>query len=123
MVDWWNGVSACYDLTNPEAAAYFVSQLKAMQTEYGVDGFKLDAGDSKFYDPRVVDSYQKDAKAVDHTMAWARIGLQFPFNEYRACWRWNLLSRTKALLNVKINLCWAINTWSLRLLRRKMSAS
>ena len=89
MVDWWNGMSACYDLTNPEAAAYFISQLKALQTEYGIDGFKLDAGDSKFYDPRAVDSYGKDTKSVDHTMAWAKIGLQFPFNEYRACWRMN----------------------------------
>lgn len=89
MVEWWNGVSACYDLTNPEAAAYFVSQLKALQTECGIDGFKFDAGDSKYYDPNVIDSYRKEAKAVDHTMAWAKIGLQFPFNEYRACWRMN----------------------------------
>ena len=89
MVDWWNGMSACYDLTNPEAAAYFVSLLKKVQTEYGIDGFKFDAGDSKFYDPRFVDSYRKDAKSVDHTMAWAKIGLQFPFNEYRAGWRMN----------------------------------
>ncbi|MDR0287517.1 MAG: glycoside hydrolase family 31 protein [Clostridiales bacterium] len=89
MIEWWNGTSACYDLTNPEAAAYFVSQLKTLQTEYGIDGFKFDAGDSKYYDPKVVDSYRKDAKSVDHTMAWAKIGLQFPFNEYRACWRMN----------------------------------
>ncbi len=89
MVDWWNGMSACYDLTNPEAAGYFVSQLKALQTEYGIDGFKFDAGDSKFYNPAVIDSYKEDTKSIDHTMAWARIGLQFPFNEYRACWRMN----------------------------------
>jgi len=89
MAEWWNGVSACYDLTNPEAAAYFVSLLKKVQTEYGIDGFKFDAGDSKYYDPHVIDSYQKDAKSVDHTMAWAKIGLQFPFNEYRAGWRMN----------------------------------
>jgi len=89
VIDWWNGASACYDLTNPEAAAHFVSLLKAMQTEYGIDGFKFDAGDSKFYDPDRVDSYQKDAKAVDHTVAWAKVGLQFSFNEYRACWRMN----------------------------------
>ena len=89
MMEWWNGMSACYDLTNPEAAAYFVSQLKTMQTEYGIDGYKFDAGDSKYYDPRVVDSYQKDAKAVDHTVAWAKTGVQFPFNEYRAGWRMN----------------------------------
>lgn len=87
IINWWNGYSACYDLTNPEAFDYLVSRLKEMQTEYGIDGFKLDAGDNQFYDPRYVDSYKKDAMSVDHTMAWARIGLEFPFNEYRAGFR------------------------------------
>ncbi len=87
ILDWWNGQSACYDLTNPEAAAYFVSVLKGMQQEYGVDGFKFDAGDNSFYtDPNLV-SYKKDALSVDHTLAWAKIGLEFPYNEYRAGWQ------------------------------------
>ena len=84
MIDWWNGYSACYDLTNPEAAAYFVSQLKQLQEDFNIDGFKLDAGDNQFYNPDLIDSYMKNARSVDHTMAWAKIGLQFPFNEYRA---------------------------------------
>jgi len=87
MIRWWNGYSACFDLTNPEASAYFVSLLKNMQRTYGVDGFKLDAGDVIFYNPDLIDSYKKDAKSTDHVMAWAKIGLEFPFNEYRACWR------------------------------------
>lgn len=87
IVHWWNGFSACYDLTNPAAKDYFVSILKKMQSDYGIDGFKLDAGDNQFYDPEKIDSYKKDAKSVDHTMAWASIGLEFPFNEYRAGWR------------------------------------
>jgi alpha-glucosidase len=87
MIRWWNGFSACYDFTHPGAVAYFVSQLQAMQSKYGVDGFKFDAGDNTFYDPRAIDSYKKDALSTDHTMAWAKIGLQFPFNEYRAGWR------------------------------------
>jgi alpha-glucosidase len=87
MIEWWNGVSACFDLTHPDAAAYLVSHLKALQTEYGIDGFKFDAGDSQFYNPQYIDSYQKEAQSVDHTKAWAKIGLEFPFNEYRACWQ------------------------------------
>ncbi|MDR3183789.1 MAG: glycoside hydrolase family 31 protein [Prevotellaceae bacterium] len=87
MIRWWNGVSACYDFTHPGAADYFVSQLKDVQTQYGVDGFKFDAGDNAFYDSRVLDSYKKDALSTDQTMAWAQLGLQFPFNEYRAGWR------------------------------------
>jgi alpha-glucosidase len=58
-----------------------------MQTEYGIDGFKFDAGDNYFYNPQRIDSYRADAKSVDHTLAWAKIGLQFPFNEYRAGWK------------------------------------
>jgi len=87
IVEWWNGFSACYDFTNPEATAHYIAQLKELQTTYGIDGFKLDAGDNQFYDSNKIDSYKKDAKSVDHTMAWAKIGLEFPFNEYRAGWR------------------------------------
>lgn len=87
IVNWWNGQSACYDLTNPEAFDHYVGLLKNMQRKYGIDGFKLDAGDNSFYDPRYIDSYKKDAKSVDHTSAWAKVGLEFSFNEYRAGWR------------------------------------
>ena len=87
ILKWWNGYSACYDLTYPEAFDHFVSLLKDVQRKYGIDGFKLDAGDLPYYQPDIVDSYKKDATAGDHSMAWARVGLEFPFNEYRACWR------------------------------------
>jgi alpha-glucosidase len=87
MIRWWNGYSACYDLTHPGAADYFVGQLREMQVRYGVDGFKFDAGDNSFYASHVIDSYKENALSIDHTMAWAKIGLQFPFNEYRAGWR------------------------------------
>lgn len=87
IFSWWNGQSACYDLTNPEAAKYFVSVLKNMQTEYGIDGFKFDAGDNGAYSIPNLVSYKEDAISVDHTEAWMKIGLEFPFNEYRAGWK------------------------------------
>ncbi len=87
ILNWWNGQSACYDLTNPEAFAHFVSVLKGMQKEYGVDGFKFDAGDNSFYTAKDLVSYKKDALSVDHTTAWAKVGLEFPVNEYRAGWQ------------------------------------
>jgi alpha-glucosidase len=87
MIRWWNGYSACYDLTHPEATKYFISVLKGMQRDYGIDGFKFDAGDNGLYPPDRMNSYQKGALPVDHTEAWAKIGLEFPFNEYRACWK------------------------------------
>ncbi len=87
MITWWNGKSACYDLTNPAAEEYFINKLKYMQSEYSVDGFKFDAGDTQFYSEDLIDSYKKDAISTDHTEAWAKIGLSFPFNEYRAGWK------------------------------------
>ncbi|WP_029906345.1 glycoside hydrolase family 31 protein [Prevotella sp. 10(H)] len=87
IINWWNGQSACYDLTNPDAFDHFTGILKKMQQKYGVDGFKLDAGDNGFYNTRYLDSYKKDATSVDHTFAWMKVGLEFPFNEYRAGWK------------------------------------
>jgi alpha-glucosidase len=87
VINWWNGQSACYDFTNPEAADYFVAVLKDMQEQYGIDGFKFDAGDNNFYAGNDLLSHKKDTISVDHTLAWAKIGLSFPFNEYRACWK------------------------------------
>lgn len=87
VIRWWNGVSGCYDLTNPDAFAHLVAQLKGAQEKYGVDGFKFDAGDLNFYRPQVQEYYDTTALATDHCMKWAELGLNFPYNEYRAGWR------------------------------------
>lgn len=87
VIQWWSGQSACYDMTNPQAKAYFTAELKRLQSEYGIDGFKFDGGDNTFYNTAQMRGYDKDATSADHTEAWAEIGLEFPFNEYRACWK------------------------------------
>ena len=86
IIRWWNGQSACYDMTNPQAKAHFIAELKHVQSEYDIDGFKFDGGDNGYYNPAYVRGYNKDATSADHSKAWAEIGLEFPFNEYRACW-------------------------------------
>lgn len=86
IIEWWNGHSASYDMTIPDAKTYFTSQLRRMQTDYGIDGFKFDGGDNKFYNTAQIENRAKDAVSTDHTHAWAQIGLEFPLHEYRACW-------------------------------------
>jgi alpha-glucosidase len=81
IMPWWNGWSACYDMANPEAAAHFTAQLRTMQRDYGIDGFKFDGGDNSFYYPALGN------RSVEQTRAWMELGLQFPFNEYRAGWQ------------------------------------
>ena len=46
---WWNGYSAVLDLSHPEAAAWYREKNDRLMREYGVDGFKFDAGDGSFY--------------------------------------------------------------------------
>ena len=88
IIKWWNGQSAVYDFTNPAARHYFTGLLRDVQKRYGIDGFKFDGGDNHFYHrPDLVLHGGKDVVSVDHTRAWAELGLHFPFNEYRAGWQ------------------------------------
>ena len=85
MVTWWNGKSAMLDLSNPAAKEWFTGALAALQKEYGVDGFKLDAGDTCFYKKSYLAHEKLDAN--EHAGRFNEIGLAFPLNEYRACWK------------------------------------
>ncbi len=84
MVRWWNGVSAELDLTTAEGEQWFKGKLNGLMEEYGVDGFKLDAGDSRFYTSA---NASKKISPNGHTELFAKIGLSYPFNEYRATWK------------------------------------
>ena len=84
IVRWWNGASGLLDLSNPESDKWFRDELSALVSEYGVDGFKLDAGDPQFY----VGSYSlNNYSPNEQCEAYAKIGLSFPLNELRACWK------------------------------------
>lgn len=82
---WWNGVSAILDLTHPLGAAWFARELKRLQDDFGVDGFKLDAGDIDEFQPPYV-TYRAVSPS-ELCEAYAKIGLEFPLNEYRACFK------------------------------------
>ena len=82
---WWNGYSAVLDATNPGAVAWLHTQLDALVTEHAVDGFKFDSGDLWSY--RENDTTFTTTDPVGQCEAWARAGVKYPFNEYRACWK------------------------------------
>lgn len=85
LVKWWNGYSAELDFTNPIAVQWFQSKLDHLQNTYGVDGYKLDAGDFEYYPPHMV--AHKTITANEHSRLFATVGLKYPLNEYRACWK------------------------------------
>ncbi|TGY45783.1 glycoside hydrolase family 31 protein [Clostridium perfringens] len=82
---WWNGYSAVLDLTNPEAVKWYLDQNDFLIEEYGVDGFKFDAGDASFYSND--DLTYKKIEANEHSKLWALLGLNYEFNEFRACFQ------------------------------------
>lgn len=82
---WWNGDSAILDVTHPEAVAWLIDELRDLQERYGIDGFKFDAGDLRHY--RTDDVTFAMADPAGNCEAWAAVGLNFAFNEYRACWK------------------------------------
>lgn len=85
LIRWWNGVSHVLDLSNPAASKWFNNQLDKLVNDYGVDGFKFDAGDSKFYPTNSLG--MKGVSAKEQTRLYAQIGLRFPLNEYRVSWK------------------------------------
>lgn len=85
MVRWWNGESALLDLSYPPAMNWFKGELNRLQTTYGIDGFKLDAGDAPFYDWTV--PHDKQVTPAQQSEIFASVGLDYPLNEYRACFK------------------------------------
>ena len=86
IINWWNGYSACLDLTNPGAVKWLKDKLNFLQTTYGIDGFKFDAGDAIFYSSPGLVSY-KEESAKEQCRRWAEVGLDYKLNEYRAMWK------------------------------------
>jgi len=87
MVQWWNGFSASLDMSNPVAREWLSEQLRGMQSAYGVDGFKFDAGDAAYYDAAKVRVHDGRSYGPRHTELWCRFGMEFPYNEFRASWK------------------------------------
>lgn len=79
--EWWNGYSAVLDLSNPKTYAWLKNELMSLQDDFGVDGFKFDAGDPRFYSNDDI-SYM-GLSSLEQVELWSRFGLEFPFNEYR----------------------------------------
>ncbi|MCG6186021.1 glycoside hydrolase family 31 protein [Maribellus maritimus] len=85
IIKWWNGYSALLDFSNPAAVDWFNNQLDRLVNEYGVDGFKLDAGDMQYYPPNAIS--KENVSPNKQCELYAMIGLRYPLNEYRACWK------------------------------------
>jgi len=82
--NWWDGYSAILDMTNPNAQEWFSDKLNKLMYEYGIDGFKFDAGDNYFYNDD--DKIFKPSFRNDHTKAFCEFAMRYKFNELRCGW-------------------------------------
>lgn len=82
IAHWWNGYSAVLDLSNPVAWDWFKGEMDRLQAEYGVDGFKFDAGGPQYYPEDCV--YHKEGMWGDkQTQLFCDFAAQYPYNELR----------------------------------------
>lgn len=85
LAEWWNGYSGMLDVTNKDAITWFKDRMDLLINEFGVDGFKLDSGDIDHF--REGFACSAPCTANEYSEEWAKIGLEYAFNEYRACWK------------------------------------
>lgn len=82
---WWNGRDYVLDLTNNFAVKWFMSKCQYLIDEYGIKGFKQDAGDARYY--RANDITTKPTTPNTQSELWAKLASKFEYNELRACWK------------------------------------
>lgn len=91
VMQWWDGFSNVIDLSHPKGVLWFKKQLNWLVNTYGIDGFKFDGGDAIHYSPErflsTTFSHDQDITPNEHSELFVRLGLDYPFNEYRAAWK------------------------------------
>ncbi|MDR1939834.1 MAG: glycoside hydrolase family 31 protein [Clostridiales bacterium] len=85
MRKWWDATSAVLDMSSPKAYEWFIGVVGGLIKKYGVDGFKQDAADNRFY--RLDDITEGGVSPNGQTELWLKSALSFPFNELRASWK------------------------------------
>ena len=91
---WWNGYSAMLDLTNPEAMDWLRGELNRLMQEYGVDGFKFDAGHPAHLDPEAV--LFRDATPQEYNQRYVDLAAEYEINECKSCYKhagWGIACR------------------------------
>lgn len=84
LVPWWNGTSCLLDVTNADAVSFLTGQLDLLVSEYGIDGFKFDAGDPLMQDGTF--AFSRHIPQNEDDALYSHIGIRYKIAEYRESW-------------------------------------
>jgi alpha-glucosidase (family GH31 glycosyl hydrolase) len=85
-VRWWQGKAYLLDATNPAAMDWFGAQLRQLQQETGLDGFKFDGGEAMFV-PRDAILHTPGASHNQYSHDYVDwVGRNFSLCEVRTGW-------------------------------------
>jgi hypothetical protein len=86
-VMWWQGAGYLLDVTHPQALKWFKNRLDEFQNEFGLDGFKFDAGEGCFAPPDGVYHHKLESRNQYSHLYVKWIAENFSFCEARTGWR------------------------------------
>ncbi len=86
LVQWWQGKGGLLDITNPEAVDWFFKRLRKLQADYGLDGYKFDAGEACFFPRDAVTSEQIHPNDYTHRYV-SEIAKRYSLTEVRSGWK------------------------------------
>lgn len=86
LTRWWQGFGGMLDVSHHGAFDWWLGRLRRLQTEYGVDGFKFDAGEGNFLPADAVTAQPMNRRQyADRYVQW--VAQNFEWTEVRAGWR------------------------------------
>ena len=86
LARWWQGHGGVVDLSSADARAWWLGGLRRLQEEYGVDGFKFDAGEGNFVPPYSVGAgHVTKTSYPDYYVDF--VAQNFQWTEVRTGWR------------------------------------
>ncbi len=85
LVEWWNGFSAIFDLTNKYDIDMLDNQLQALMNDIGIDGFKFDGGCLDSYSEFSVRTgkLRSNTKPSEYNIAWNNFGAKYKYHEFK----------------------------------------
>ncbi len=85
ITDWWDGYSACFDMTKKCDREMLDSQLTVLMRDFNVDGFKFDGGCYDHYCEHKIINGKPDKvySAAERNAAWNEFGTRYRYHEYK----------------------------------------